>query len=72
MGGINRIMLDNFTPEETKDAVALIDHKFETETSGNINEQNIRKYAICGVDYISVGSLTHSYKSIDLSLKAIK
>ncbi len=72
IGGIDRIMLDNFTISKTKEAVKLIGGMFEIETSGNINFENIRKYAECGVDYISVGALTHSYKSIDLSLKAMK
>jgi len=71
MGSIDRIMLDNFTPEDLKKAVALINGKYETEASGNINSENIRQYAETGVDYISVGALTHQIKSLDLSLKAI-
>jgi len=69
--GIYRILLDNFTLEQTKQAVALIDGKTLTESSGNINEKTIRKYAECGVDFISSGTLTHSVSSMDLSLKAI-
>lgn len=70
-GGVNRIMLDNFTLEETKEAVALINGVYETESSGGITLQTIRGYAECGVDYISIGALTHSVKSLDLSLKAL-
>lgn len=69
-GGINRIMLDNFSPEMTKTAVELINGKYETESSGGITLETIREYAECGVDYISVGALTHHIKSLDLSLKA--
>ncbi len=69
-GGIDRILLDNFTPKQTKKAVELINGTVETESSGNITLSNIRKYAECGVDYISVGALTHRIKSLDLSLKA--
>lgn len=71
VGRIHRIMLDNFTPDETLKAVKLIDGKFETESSGGITLDTIRDYAECGVDYISVGALTHHIKSLDLSLKAI-
>lgn len=71
-GGIQRILLDNFTPNQIKSAVKLINNKFETEASGNITEKNIRQYALTGVDYISSGALTHNIKSIDLSLKAVK
>ncbi len=70
-GGVDRILLDNFSIPETRAAVELIDGKYETESSGNITLKNIRNYAACGVDYISVGALTHQIKSIDLSLKAI-
>jgi len=70
-GGVDRIMLDNFTPELTREAVILIDGKYETESSGGINLETIRKYAETGVNYISVGALTHQIKSLDLSLKAI-
>ena len=68
-GIANRIMLDNFTPELIKEAILIIDGKTETEASGGITLTNIRKYAETGVDYISVGALTHSVKSLDLSLK---
>ena len=70
VGGVDRIMLDNFTPDETRQAVALIDHKYETESSGGITFDTIRQYAECGVDYISVGALTHSVKGLDMSFKA--
>ncbi len=66
----NRIMLDNFTIEDTLKAVALIDGKYETESSGGITLKTIKSYAECGVDFISVGALTHQIKSLDLSLKA--
>jgi nicotinate-nucleotide pyrophosphorylase (carboxylating) len=69
-GGIDRILLDNFTPEETKLAVSIIGGKVDIESSGNITLENIRSYAESGVDYISVGALTHQIKSLDLSLKA--
>jgi nicotinate-nucleotide pyrophosphorylase (carboxylating) len=71
-GGINRILIDNFTPQESKKAIQLIGNKFDTESSGGINEKNISKYAASGVDFISVGALTHHVKSLDLSLKAVK
>ncbi len=70
-GGVHRIMFDNFTPEQTKTAVELINGQFETESSGGITLKTIRAYAECGVDYISVGALTHQIKSLDMSLKAI-
>ncbi|MFW5916213.1 MAG: carboxylating nicotinate-nucleotide diphosphorylase [Bacteroidota bacterium] len=70
-GGVDRIMLDNFSPEKTRKAVELINGMFETESSGNITLENIRDYAECGVDFISVGALTHQIKSLDMSLKAI-
>lgn len=69
-GGINRIMLDNFTPDATREAVLLIDGNFETESSGGITLDNIRQYAETGVDFISVGALTHQILSLDMSLKA--
>lgn len=69
-GQIDVIMLDNMSTDEMKEAVALIDGRYLTEASGNINEQTIKAVAECGVDYISVGALTHSVKSMDLSLKA--
>lgn len=71
VGGIQRIMLDNFNLEDTRKAVELIDGKYETESSGSINFDTIRDYAECGVDFVSVGALTHQIKSLDLSLKAI-
>lgn len=69
-GGVDRIMLDNFTPDETRKAVALINGKYETESSGGITFDTIRDYAECGVDFISVGALTHSVKGLDMSFKA--
>lgn len=69
-GGCDRIMLDNFTPEMTREAVKLIDGRIEIESSGGITLKNLREYAECGVDFISVGALTHQIKSLDLSLKA--
>ncbi len=71
-GGFQRIMLDNYTVADTKKAVALIKGAFEVESSGGITEKTIAAYAKCGVDFISVGALTHHVKSLDLSLKAIK
>ena len=71
-GGFHRVMFDNFTPEETIKAVEIVNGKFETESSGGITEQTIKSYAEAGVDYISVGALTHHVKSLDMSLKAIK
>lgn len=68
VGGVNRIILDNFNIKMTKEAVRLTNSKISLESSGNITIENIRKYAECGVNYISVGSLTHSVKSIDLSM----
>ena len=72
VGGVDRIMLDNFSPETTREAVALIGGRYETESSGGITLKNLREYAECGVDFISVGALTHQIKSLDLSLKACK
>lgn len=69
-GGVDRIMLDNFNIADTKEAVALIAGRTETESSGGITLENVRDYAICGVDYISIGALTHHIKSLDMSLKA--
>ncbi len=71
-GGVFRILLDNFDYEMTRDAVAFIGDKCQTESSGNINEDTIRHYAECGVNYISSGALTHSIYNMDLSLKAIE
>jgi len=70
-GKIDRIMLDNFTPEKIKEALTLIDGKYETEASGGITLENIKEYAETGVDFISIGALTHHIKSLDLSLKFI-
>jgi len=71
VGKVQRIMLDNFSLEDTREAVNLIDGRYETESSGKITLENLRDYAECGVDYISVGALTHQVKGMDLSLKAI-
>ncbi|NCC10306.1 MAG: carboxylating nicotinate-nucleotide diphosphorylase [Bacteroidia bacterium] len=71
LGGVDRIMFDNFTPEMTKKAVAMVDGKYETESSGGITFDALRDYAECGVDYISVGALTHSVKGLDMSFKAV-
>lgn len=71
-GKVHRIMLDNFTPANARKAVDLIAGKYEVEASGGITERNIRKYAESGVDFISVGALTHHVRSLDLSLKASK
>lgn len=72
VGGVDRIMLDNFTPEATRQAVQLIGGRYETESSGGITFDTLRNYAECGVDFISVGALTHSVKSLDMSFKAVK
>lgn len=71
-GGVQRIMLDNYTPQQTAQAVKLINGKFEVESSGGITEKNIVQYAKRGVDFISIGALTHHVKSLDLSLKAME
>jgi len=71
-GGVDRIMLDNFNIENTRSAVKLINDRFETESSGGITIDTIRSYAECGVDYISVGALTHQIRSLDMSLKAFQ
>lgn len=71
VGGIDRIMLDNFKPEEISECLGIINDTYETEASGGINETNLREYAETGVDYISLGALTHNVRSLDLSLKAI-
>lgn len=70
IGGIDRIMFDNFTPEATKEAVALVDGRVETESSGGITFDTLRAYGETGVDFISVGALTHSVKGLDMSFKA--
>ncbi len=72
VGGIDIIMLDNMDYKTMQEAVRMIGGKYKTEASGGITEDTIREVALCGVDYISVGALTHSIKSLDLSLKAIK
>jgi nicotinate-nucleotide pyrophosphorylase (carboxylating) len=69
-GGVDRIMLDNFTIIDTREAIKLIAGRYETESSGGITLDTIRAYAECGIDYISVGALTHHIKSLDMSLKA--
>ena len=78
-GGVDRIMLDNFTPAKTKEAVDIIrswersaGRHMEIESSGGITIDTIRDYAMQGVDFVSVGALTHSYKSLDMSFKAVK
>ena len=70
-GGVDRILLDNFSLADTRKAVERINGIYETESSGNITLQNIREYAECGVDYISVGALTHHFRSLDISMKAV-
>lgn len=70
IGNVDRIMLDNFSLTDLKEAVKQVNGKYLTEASGGITENNVVDYAKCGVDYISMGALTHSVKSLDLSLKA--
>ena len=70
MGGVDRIMLDNFTPENTRKAVEMVNGRFEIESSGGITFDTLHDYAECGVDFISVGALTHSVKGLDMSFKA--
>ncbi|MFA4052979.1 carboxylating nicotinate-nucleotide diphosphorylase [Duncaniella muris] len=70
--GVDRIMLDNFTPERTREAVKLINGRTEIESSGGITLDTLRSYGECGVDFISVGALTHSVKGLDMSFKAMK
>ena len=70
-GGVDRIMFDNFTPELTREAVKLVNGRFETESSGGITLQNLRQYGEAGVDFISVGALTQSVKGLDMSFKAV-
>ena len=72
VGGIDVIMLDNMSPEDMKAAVQLMNKRYKTEASGGITEANLRAVAECGVDYISVGALTHSVKSLDMSLKVMR
>ncbi|MFT5723149.1 MAG: nicotinate-nucleotide pyrophosphorylase (carboxylating) [Bacteroidia bacterium] len=69
VGGVDRIMLDNFTPEQISEALIVINGQVETEASGGINASNLAGYAATNVDYISIGALTHSVKSMDISLK---
>ncbi|MGD0582425.1 MAG: carboxylating nicotinate-nucleotide diphosphorylase [Bacteroidales bacterium] len=71
VGKVDRIMLDNFTTADTLIAVKMINRRFETESSGGITLENIRDYAECGVDFVSVGAITHHLKSLDMSLKAV-
>jgi nicotinate-nucleotide pyrophosphorylase (carboxylating) len=71
IGGVNRIMFDNFSLEDTSEAVKLVGNRFETESSGGITLETVRAYAACGVDFISVGALTHHINSLDMSLKAV-
>lgn len=71
-GGVDRVMLDNFSPKQIVEAIALIDGKLETEASGGITLETVRSYAETGVDFISIGALTHSVKSLDISLKEIE
>jgi len=68
-GGVQRIMFDNFTPEQIKEALTIVNGQYETEASGGITFDTLREYAATGVDYISIGALTHHIKSLDLSLK---
>ena len=69
--GVDRVMLDNFSVENTRKAVEIVDGRLEVESSGGITFDTIRSYAECGVDYVSVGALTHSVKSLDMSFKAV-
>ena len=71
-GNIDRILLDNFSIKNTKKAVEMVKGKYPIESSGNINIDNVRDYALCGVNYISIGSLTHSVRNIDLSMICIQ
>ncbi len=70
-GGVDRIMFDNFSVSDTAKAVKIVNGRFETESSGGINLETVRDYAACGVDFISVGALTHHISSLDMSLKAV-
>lgn len=72
LGGVHRIMFDNFDTEKTRKAVEMVAGRFETESSGGITFDTLRDYALCGVDYISVGALTHSVMGLDMSFKAVK
>ena len=70
LDGVHRVMLDNFSVENTRKAVEIVGGRIEVESSGGITFDTIRSYAECGVDYVSVGALTHSVKSLDMSFKA--
>lgn len=72
LGGVHRIMFDNFDTEKTRKAVEMVAGRYETESSGGITFDTLRDYALCGVDFISVGALTHSVKGLDMSFKAVK
>jgi nicotinate-nucleotide pyrophosphorylase (carboxylating) len=72
LGGVHRIMFDNFSPDTTKKAVEMVAGRYETESSGGITFDTLRDYALCGVDFISVGALTHSVMGLDMSFKAVK
>jgi nicotinate-nucleotide pyrophosphorylase (carboxylating) len=72
LGGVDRIMFDNFTPEMTRKAVEMVAGRYETESSGGITFDTLRDYAECGVDFVSVGALTHSVKGLDMSFKAVE
>ena len=72
LGGVHRIMFDNFSPEVTRKAVEMVAGRYETESSGGITFDTLRDYALCGVDFISVGALTHSVMGLDMSFKAVK
>ena len=71
-GGVDVVMLDNMSLEDMKEAVRRVAGRFKTEASGGITEENLKAVAACGVDFVSVGALTHSVKSLDLSLKVVK
>ena len=70
-GGVQRIMFDNFTPDQIREGVALVNHRFETEASGGIVKETLHDYAVTGVDFISVGAFTHHIASLDMSLKTV-
>ena len=70
-GGVQRIMFDNFTPDQIREGVKMVDHRMETEASGGIVKETLHDYAVTGVDFISVGAFTHQIKSLDMSLKAL-
>ena len=70
-GGVQRIMFDNFTPDQIREGVKMVNHRMETEASGGIVKETLHDYAVTGVDFISVGAFTHQIKSLDMSLKAL-